>query len=752
MAKARSAVIYCAGSRVSSRVFAVMPVLLSTEVGTHQQSIIDIMPGPSRRTSWWAEDRSLSNLLLKFRRSEARFSRDRIYALLGICSDLEARQTLAPDYQKSDDEVARDAVAFLYSVPRVALNDSRFPFDDPLQSAGRHMAKWPVDINNHEDTIMFGTVPFYRSIFSEPGVLTYYQDQSENMSSASPSFAEGPTKRRHTRYPFANAQRLDVDLESIGPFDASTFLHPLGSFHRSSVESLFTCTRELDTVFAWAGPDSTRPFCDASTAIAMTKELAAAASTRYAWRRSPRTPRHVVVETAIMAQGRDIAAAVLRSELRREFGQGVFSILRIGINNGVTMQGRLTTGALATLLRHTGNPLAALQLLREQELVHAIPSSHDLVHALGANEQHGQQILHGILQDIIGDSRASRPQEQPDAIQRLQLRNQPFYEYSSPSCLSDFELLNIFTEFGHVEGLGDLLKSLTTHDQRRGLVLVTSQSMSLVASRRGNTSLPHAILGLSKIFNLSFTLSGLGTLITACNADELRALLRADTRTADLCRFLVVPSVIQHDVSTVVGLTDIKSVLTRQQAARIVFEIDTEIHTIGSLAPDIRNMTSQYAKAQDEEEDGSAAYLSQFACSIRTPGSQENKIPRSGRSTGLSALTRAAAMGDAITVEVLISRGAIISEPDDYGLTALMWAQHLKQQGMTHLLKGDTYLPKFSIISFTAWLEHSRDVLNHPEAYRESYHAQRLELEGHNFFEDSVRQWISSRSWSDHEN
>lgn len=440
VARARSAVIYCAGSRVSSRVFAVMPVLLSTEVGTHQQSIIDIMPGLSRRTSWWTEDRSLSNLLLKFRRSEAWFSRDRIYALLGICSDLEARQTLAPDYQKSDDEVARDAVAFLYPVPRVALNNSRFPFDDPLQSPGRHMAKWPVDINNHEDTVMFETETFPRFIFSEPGELTFYQDQSENMSSAFPSFAEGLTKRRHTRYPLAHAQQLDVDLESIGPFD------------------------------------------------------------------------------------------------------------------------------------------------------------------------------------------------------------------------------------------------------------------------------------------------------------ELRALLRADTRTADLCRFLVVPSVIQHVLSTVVGPTDIKSVLTWQQAARIVFEIDTEIHTIGSLAPDIQNMTSQYAEAQDEEEDGSAAYLSQFACSIRTPGSQENNIPRSGRSIGLSALTRAAAMGDAITVEVLISRGTIISEPDDYGLTALMWAQHLKQQGMTHLLKGNTCLPKYSIIPFTAWLEYSRDVLNNQKASRRSYHAQRLELEGHNLIEDFVRQ------------
>ncbi|XPS97004.1 hypothetical protein M3J09_006249 [Ascochyta lentis] len=71
------------------------------------------MPGPSRKYSWWLENRSLYSLLSKFRASEASDSRDLIYALLGISSDACATELLEPDYSKSEEDVIYNTLVFL---------------------------------------------------------------------------------------------------------------------------------------------------------------------------------------------------------------------------------------------------------------------------------------------------------------------------------------------------------------------------------------------------------------------------------------------------------------------------------------------------------------------------------------------------------------------------------------------------------------------------------------------------------------
>jgi ankyrin repeat protein len=116
VANARSAKVMCGAESVSARIFAVAPALLGITPGSHCQAVLDIMPGPSRKYSWWAGKRDLRTLLLKFRQSEASDSRDIIYALLGMSSNGCGTAALVPDYEKSLSNVIQDAIAFLLHI------------------------------------------------------------------------------------------------------------------------------------------------------------------------------------------------------------------------------------------------------------------------------------------------------------------------------------------------------------------------------------------------------------------------------------------------------------------------------------------------------------------------------------------------------------------------------------------------------------------------------------------------------------
>ena len=56
---ARAADIVCGSKSVSASIFALMPSLLEITPDLHCQSIIDIMPGSPRDSSWWAKKRDL---------------------------------------------------------------------------------------------------------------------------------------------------------------------------------------------------------------------------------------------------------------------------------------------------------------------------------------------------------------------------------------------------------------------------------------------------------------------------------------------------------------------------------------------------------------------------------------------------------------------------------------------------------------------------------------------------------------------
>jgi hypothetical protein len=114
VANARRAVV-CSGSRViSARIFALAPLFLHIRPEHHCQAVLDIMPGPSRKDSWWSKNRDLYRLLVSFRESKASNPRDMVYALLGISSDAQDIDCLRPDYTKDIQDVIRDTALFLF--------------------------------------------------------------------------------------------------------------------------------------------------------------------------------------------------------------------------------------------------------------------------------------------------------------------------------------------------------------------------------------------------------------------------------------------------------------------------------------------------------------------------------------------------------------------------------------------------------------------------------------------------------------
>ncbi|KAL5327092.1 hypothetical protein ACEPPN_004783 [Leptodophora sp. 'Broadleaf-Isolate-01'] len=115
-ANAQVAEIVCGGKSVSAGIFALMPPLLGITPGPHCQPILDIMPGSLRDSSWRAKKRDLYTMLDKFRNSEATDLRDKIYALLGISSDICDTDLLRADYEKSLEDTIFDTTSFLLNL------------------------------------------------------------------------------------------------------------------------------------------------------------------------------------------------------------------------------------------------------------------------------------------------------------------------------------------------------------------------------------------------------------------------------------------------------------------------------------------------------------------------------------------------------------------------------------------------------------------------------------------------------------
>ncbi|KAK1760111.1 HET-domain-containing protein, partial [Echria macrotheca] len=113
VASARRAVVVCGWQSVPTKTFVRVPSMLKAPLTKLIQDVLDVMPGPLRRESWWAGQRDLHTLMVKFESLEAADPRDQIFALLGISSDACDNSTFPPNYEKPLSETLRDAARFL---------------------------------------------------------------------------------------------------------------------------------------------------------------------------------------------------------------------------------------------------------------------------------------------------------------------------------------------------------------------------------------------------------------------------------------------------------------------------------------------------------------------------------------------------------------------------------------------------------------------------------------------------------------
>ncbi|KDN67413.1 hypothetical protein CSUB01_11672 [Colletotrichum sublineola] len=116
VANARKALLGCSEGWVDAMAFATATRILDVETNTQCQAVIDVMPGPSRRASWWAQKSNICTLLWRFRESQASDPRDRLYALLGLASDMKTGdERISADYTKTEDAVLRNIATYLFN-------------------------------------------------------------------------------------------------------------------------------------------------------------------------------------------------------------------------------------------------------------------------------------------------------------------------------------------------------------------------------------------------------------------------------------------------------------------------------------------------------------------------------------------------------------------------------------------------------------------------------------------------------------
>lgn len=114
VANAKNAIVCCGRKEIEASVFSIAPIIFDVSPSAHCQSVIDIMPGPWRKNSWWSKNPSLYTLLSKFGGAQATEPRDLIYALRGVSTDKES-PILTPDYNKSEERLVHDVVRFLFN-------------------------------------------------------------------------------------------------------------------------------------------------------------------------------------------------------------------------------------------------------------------------------------------------------------------------------------------------------------------------------------------------------------------------------------------------------------------------------------------------------------------------------------------------------------------------------------------------------------------------------------------------------------
>jgi hypothetical protein len=112
VANAKRAVVSCNLGEIPSWIFALLPRVMGVKVSQQCQAVLDIMPHPSKPSATRKDTRNLSNLLWKFRGCKATDPRDRVYALLGMATDIKG-SAIQADYAKEEHVVMKDLYAYI---------------------------------------------------------------------------------------------------------------------------------------------------------------------------------------------------------------------------------------------------------------------------------------------------------------------------------------------------------------------------------------------------------------------------------------------------------------------------------------------------------------------------------------------------------------------------------------------------------------------------------------------------------------
>ncbi|KAG5791298.1 hypothetical protein H9Q69_009663 [Fusarium xylarioides] len=109
VANAKTTIVTCNLGDIAGWIFGLLPHAMDVEVTEQCQAVLDIMPHPSTPSATRKETRNLSNLLWKFRGCKATDPRDRVYALLGMATDMKD-SAIQPDYAKEEHVLMKDLI------------------------------------------------------------------------------------------------------------------------------------------------------------------------------------------------------------------------------------------------------------------------------------------------------------------------------------------------------------------------------------------------------------------------------------------------------------------------------------------------------------------------------------------------------------------------------------------------------------------------------------------------------------------
>jgi hypothetical protein len=77
---------------------------------SHCKAVLELMPSPMRNV---VNNADLYNLLKRFHAPEATKPMDRIFALLGLCSEETGNGSLRPDYSKPISDIIREVISHI---------------------------------------------------------------------------------------------------------------------------------------------------------------------------------------------------------------------------------------------------------------------------------------------------------------------------------------------------------------------------------------------------------------------------------------------------------------------------------------------------------------------------------------------------------------------------------------------------------------------------------------------------------------